>query len=507
MMKTIDAWLNTITMYRLAVYYLIALLVVAIALSFARILSFDPFALLFSAGFLVAVCWASNALLARVFKIPANVESSYITALILALIVSPITGYADLPSLAWMGILAMASKYLIAPFGKHIFNPVGISVVVMGLALDRTAGWWIGDAPMLPFVVIGGFLIVRKMQRWGLVLGFFVATLLTTFAFSIAAREPLITAAVDLVTQTPALFFAFIILTEPLTMPPTRPLQLVYGALVGILFSPQLHIGTFYSSTPEVAILVGNAFSYLVSPRQKLILQLKDKIHLGADLWDFVFTPNRAVSFAPGQYMEWTLGHADPDSRGNRRYFTLASSPTEKELRIGVKFPENASSYKRAMLAMDGSARIVAAQLAGDFTLPKDPKQNIVFIAGGIGITPFRSMIQYLLDKREKRPVTLFYSNRTASEIVYTDVFERAERALGIRTIYTLTDKAGAPIGWKGRVGRVDAEMIRAAVPDYERCVFYLSGPNAMVGAFEETLAGMGVHARQIKTDFFPGFA
>ncbi len=139
-MKTIDAWLNTITMYRLAVYYLIALLAVAIALSFARILSFDPFALLFAAGFLVAVCWISNALLARVFRIPANVESSYITALILALIVSPITGYADLPYLAWMGILAMASKYIIAPFGKHIFNPVGISVAVMGLAASTQNG-------------------------------------------------------------------------------------------------------------------------------------------------------------------------------------------------------------------------------------------------------------------------------------------------------------------------------------------------------------------------------
>jgi len=283
-MKTIDAWLNTITMYRLAVYYLIALLAVATALSFARILSFDPFALLFSAGFLVAVCWSSNALQARVFRIPANVESSFITALILALILSLITGYADLPSLAWMGILAMASKYLLAPFGKHIFNPFGISVVVIGLALDRTAGWWIGDAPMLPVVLIGGFLIVRKMQRWGLALSFFVATLLTTFAFSLVAREPLITAVVDLVTQTPALFFALIILTEPLTMPPTWPLQLVYGALAGILFSPQMHIGTFYSSTPEVALLVGNAFSYLVSPRQRLMLLLKDKIHLGADM-------------------------------------------------------------------------------------------------------------------------------------------------------------------------------------------------------------------------------
>jgi ferredoxin-NADP reductase len=205
--------------------------------------------------------------------------------------------------------------------------------------------------------------------------------------------------------------------------------------------------------------------------------------------------------------MEWTLGHDDPDNRGNRRYFTLASSPTESHLRLGVKFYPNSSSYKRSMLNMDGESKIVAAQLAGDFTLPRNLRQKCVFIAGGIGITPFRSMIKFMLDTNQRRPVVLFYANRLASEIVYKDVFDKAQEKLGIKTIYTLTDKRKVPAAWNGAIGYIDAKMIRREVSDFRMCLFYLSGPNSMVVSFEETLIGLGVRKAQIKKDFFPGFA
>jgi len=205
--------------------------------------------------------------------------------------------------------------------------------------------------------------------------------------------------------------------------------------------------------------------------------------------------------------MEWTLGHADPDSRGNRRYFTLASSPTERDLHVGVKFYPQASSFKEAMLNMDPETEIVAGQLAGDFVLPDDPNQKCVFIAGGIGITPFRSMLQYLLDKGQRRPLVLFYANRTASDVVYWDVFNRAQKELGMRTIYTLTDLSQVPSWWKWQVGRITPEMIAHEVPDYQNCLFYVSGPQSMVEAFKTTLRALNVERSQIKTDFFPGFA
>jgi ferredoxin-NADP reductase len=221
---------------------------------------------------------------------------------------------------------------------------------------------------------------------------------------------------------------------------------------------------------------------------------------------DFIIPQKNKMAFTPGQYMEWTIPHKKTDSRGNRRYFTIASSPTEETLRLGVKFYPNGSSYKKAMAAIDTQTPIVGAQLSGDFTLPKDTKQKLVFIAGGIGITPFRSMIKYLLDINQARPIILFYVNKTVNEIVYTDVFNQAAVQLGIKTIYTLTDQTQVPPNWQQKTGRIDATMIRQEIPDFMERTFYLSGPHTMVTAYKETLHAMGVPGKQIKIDFFPGF-
>jgi len=505
MIAFIDNQLNKITMYRLIEYYLGGLIGVGLVFSATKILPYDPFALAFTTAFFIVVCWGSNTIFAHILKVPTNLESSYISALILALIVTPIGSSRELLPLAWIGVWAMASKYIFAIKGKHIFNPVAFAVALTALTINQTASWWVGNTPMLPFVLVGGVLIVRKIRRWDLVFSFLGVAVATILSLTVMQGGNMLRALQDTALASPLFFFAFVILTEPLTTPPTQPLQLVYGAMVGVLFAPQLHFGGFYM-TPELAMLAGNLFSYLVSPKAKLMLQLKEKIRIGPDLYDFIFVPKKRLSYAPGQYMEWTLGHADPDNRGNRRYFTLASSPTEPNLRLGIKFYPNSSSYKRSMLAMDRDTEIMAAQLAGDFTLPRNPRQKCVFIAGGIGITPFRSMIKFLIDTGQRRPVVLFYSNRTANEILYADVFNQAQQ-IGIKTVYTLTDATKAPSTWKGYTGHISERMIQHEVPDYRRCVFYLSGPNSMVNAFEHTLLRMGVHRSHIKKDFFPGFA
>lgn len=150
---------------------------------------------------------------------------------------------------------------------------------------------------------------------------------------------------------------------------------------------------------------------------------------------------------------------------------------------------------------------VIASQLAGEFVLPHDTNKKMAFIAGGIGITPFRSMVQYLIDKGEKRPVTVLYSNRTASEIAYRDVFDRAERELGVKTVYTLTDTKNIPKDWDGHAGHINEAMVAKEIPDYKERTFYISGPRSMVVACEKVLGGMGIKKSRIKTDFFPGFA
>ena len=506
MIDFIDNQLNRITMYRLVLYYLIFLLAAAVLMSFAGILRYNPYALLFSTGFLIAACWATNTLFSKAFGVPANAESLYISALILALIITPITSLNDLWFLAWAAVWAMASKYIVALNGKHIFNPVAFAVALTYLTLNQSASWWVGSAAMLPFVLVGGLLVVRKLKRWDLVGSFFLGTLAVIFASAVFGGADLFAELGNVIVLSPLFFFAFIILTEPLTAPVSLGWRVVYGALVGFLFAPEIHLGSFYA-TPEIAILAGNVLSYLVNPRARLVLSLKNRIRIAPDIYDFVFAPRGRFAFAPGQYMEWTLGMHDPDTRGNRRYFTLASSPTEGNVRVGVRFYPEASTFKQAMLAMPKDSAIIASQLAGDFVLPRNPKQKTVFIAGGIGITPFRSMLKYLLDVHEPRPITVFYATHSPEEIVYTDVLERARRELGIPTIYTVTDVDHVPTSWQGYVGRITPEMIRLYVPDFRKSVFYISGPKSMVDSFQALLRELHVPESHIKTDFFPGFA
>ncbi len=506
MLRLIDNILDRVTMYRLILYYLIFLLGVGLVLSVFGVLPYDPFALLLMIGFSIAVCWVSNTLFAKTFRVPANVESVYISALILALIITPLTSLNDLWFLGWACVLAMGSKYILAINRKHLFNPVALAVAVTYLTIDQTASWWVGNAPMLPFVLIGGLLMVRKIRRFQLVFSFIAVALATSLTLSVLGGDNLLRAAQQTMLYSPLFFFAFVILTEPLTMPPTRRLQVIYGAIVGFCFAPQIHIGTLYA-TPEIAILIGNVFSYLVSPKAKLVLRLKQKLQVGPDTWDFIFEPNRPLAFASGQYMEWTLGHKDPDSRGNRRYFTLASAPTERDIRLGVKFYQHSSSFKQSMLEMKPDTEIVAAQLAGDFTLPDDPNKKLVFIAGGIGITPYRSMIKYLLDTHQRRDITVFYANKTMNDIVYAEVLDKAKHELGVKTVYMCTDVSRTPMTWNGRIGYLSAGVIREEVPDYKHAIFYISGPNAMVASVKETLLKMGLHRSQIKTDFFSGLA
>ncbi len=505
MLKALDNWLNRVTMYRLVLYYLIGLLALGFVLPFAHVLTFDPIALLFSVGLLLAVCGLANWVFAKAFGAVTNAESGWISALILALIITPPQTVRDIWFLFWAGVLAMASKYIVAIGRKHLFNPVAFAVAVTYLAANQSASWWVGSAPMLPLVLIGGALIVRKLRRFDLVLSFLGVSLATSVVLSIFSGESPLAAVQNIWLYSPLIFFAAVIMTEPLTTPPTQPLRVIYGALVGFLFSPQVHFGPIYV-TPELAVLAGNVFSYLVSPKVALGLRLKRKIKLAPNVYDFIFARPPQMAFAPGQYMEWTLGHNDPDSRGNRRYFTLASSPTEPELRVGVKFYKKSSSFKKAMLAMDEQTEIVANQLAGDFVLPDNPNEKLVFLAGGIGVTPFRSMIQYLMDTYQRRPIVLFYANKTADEILYREVFDRAQRDLGIEVIYTLTDARKLPASWKGRVGRLSSKLIQAVVPEYQNCTFYISGPNAMVDSFNGLLRDLGVAPARIKTDFFPGF-
>lgn len=502
-------------MYRLVFYVLSSFFVCAMILSLLGLLPFTPLSLILSLLAILLISYAVNFTFSYIYKASTNVESVYITALIMFFLITPPLKGGDYSQFLflvfWASIFAMGSKYILAIGRKHIFNPAAVAMVLLAFILNLSANWWIGTPAMLPFVLLGGALMARKICRLDLVLSFMISALasISFFAFLDGSTfSGIFHTLILTLTNSAFFFFAFIMLTEPLTGPTTKWPRIAFGILVGFLFSPLLHIGPYYS-TPELALVIGNIFAYLAGPKEKLFLKLKERIKAGADTYDFIFQKDKKFNFKPGQYMEWTLSHTHSDVRGVRRYFTLASSPTEPDIRLGVKFYDRPSSFKKALLALGVGEEIIASQKSGDFVLPKNIDTELVFIAGGIGITPFRSMVQYLLDKKEKRKITLLYSNKRVSDIAYKEIFDRAEKELGIKTLYVITDELPDETIADSRTynGFINAEVLQKEVPEYMDKIFYISGPHSMVDAFEKTLKSIGVPRKNIKTDFFPGFA
>ncbi len=507
-MKFLDKLLNRVTMYRLAIYYLASLIIFSAALSIFNILPFNPSHIFFSAAYLVLISWLANLLLAKVFKTQANTESAFITALILALIAGPQSLSDSLPTLTFLGVAAMASKYILAWRGKHLFNPAAAAAVISALVLNQAASWWVGSIWVAPLIILGGLVVIKKTNRGPLLLSFLLAYLVLTLIFWPQSFYDLSTALGfmwGLLVNTAILFFAFIMLTEPQTSPKRKAGRLVYGVFVAVM----LVIFQTYLAVPytlELALLVGNVFAFTISPSIRASLILRAQEQLAPNIYGFWFARQRHFNFIPGQFLEWTAYHAKADSRGIRRYFTIASSPAEKDLLLAAKIPGQASSFKKSLLSLRREDKISATGPEGDFVMPAEERAKLVFIAGGIGITPFRSMVRYLLDKNLSRDIVLLYSANTVEEFVFGDVFSEAQNRFAMRTVYAISEKRNVPEGWGGETGFIDTEMIKRQIPDWQDRIFYISGPEPMVRSMENILQGMGISGDRIKTDYFPGY-
>lgn len=506
----VDRFLNGITMYKVVLFGLSLLAVLSVALGFFGALPFSGFSLTISLATLIATSYLSNRVFAYILKVDTNAESYFITALILYFLLLPGSSLNEIKFLALAAFIAMASKYVLVINKKHVFNPAAISLVVLGLFGVGLGSWWVGSLAMLVPVSVLGLLILRKVKRFTM---FFVFVMTSLISVAIAYMNYGF-GLMDVFTQAlisgPIIFFGTVMLTEPLTTPPQRKFQIMYVLLVGALYGVQFNIGPVYG-TPELALVLGNIFSYIVSPRQRLLLVLEEKKKLSADVYEFVWkiinSSSNKLSFKAGQYLEWTLGHDKVDMRGNRRYFTIASSPTENGVRLGVKFYDNSSSFKKKLISLVPGDRMIASQLAGDFVLPNDTNKKLAFIAGGIGITPFRSMVKQMVDSGEKRNVVLLFSNKTPQDIVYKELFDDAEKVFGMKSVYVVNSSAGGENIPHMKMGMITADLIATEVPDFKERAFYISGSHGMVTAFEDQLQKMGVPKKDIKVDFFPGFA
>lgn len=504
-MKYIDDVIDRITMYRLLLYYLIFILCAAMFCGAVGWISYSPYSIAISATLFVGICYVVNYVFAKIYNAPTNSESSILTGLILALIVSPVVAPKDLTFVAAAAGLAIASKYILAIHNKHIFNPAAIAVVLTAFGPQESASWWVGATILAPIVIIGGLLIVKKIRRSSMVYTFLAVALTSTGFFAFLTHRDILLTFQNTLLHSSLFFLAFIMLTEPWTSPTTRTKRYIYAAVVGIFFAPGLHIGTIYS-TPEIALVIGNVIAFVMSPLVKTKLSIGKRRFYGQDTEDIELIPERKFTYRPGQYIEMTLPHSGVDGRGVRRYFTLASSPTENTLRLGIRYYDHGSSFKKSLKSLSGDTPISIGQLGGDFVLPKNTQQKLAFIAGGIGITPFRSMVKYLSDTNDMRSVKLLYGERSASDIAYSSVFEEARRKVAVDTTYVTAAPANIASNFV-RTGRIDENVIKTQIPDYAERVFYVSGPQPMVRSIKNSLLELGVPSHRIKLDYFSGYA
>ena len=230
----------------------------------------------------------------------------------------------------------------------------------------------------------------------------------------------------------------------------------------------------------------------------KARLEKIDKITDG--VVSFSFSTSKILQYTAGQFIEMYLPDNTPDSRGPKRWFTLSSSPTEDLLTITTKFADkNSSDFKHHLHTLAIGDEIEISEAMGDFVLPKDATLPLIFIAGGIGVTPYRSIIKWLNDTKELRDIKVLLAANTEQDIVFADTFAE----YGDKPIEIVSSPSP---GWNGEVGRLTAERIIELVGPITNQRIYISGPEQMVEALQKGLLEHGLHESQLVGDFFPGY-
>jgi ferredoxin-NADP reductase len=225
---------------------------------------------------------------------------------------------------------------------------------------------------------------------------------------------------------------------------------------------------------------------------------------IARDTTAFHFRRPAGFAFRAGQFADYTL--IDPpetDSQGNTRGFSLANAPYEPDLIAATRIRDTA--FKRVLSRLPVGTEVELDAPYGDFTLHRTPTTLAVFIIGGIGVTPVRSMIAQAMRDRTGHQITLLHASRTPEDLAYRSDFERlASGHRNFRYVPVATDSA--PAAWRGERGRVDERMLARYVPKLTGPIFYLSGPEGMVKAMRRLLVGLRVDEDSMRTEEFAGY-
>jgi ferredoxin-NADP reductase len=210
------------------------------------------------------------------------------------------------------------------------------------------------------------------------------------------------------------------------------------------------------------------------------------------------------VDFAPGQYFFVTLPDVGyQDDKGLRRHITVVTSPNEKGV-LGFATRMRDSAFKRSLGELPVGAEVDVESPKGNFVLPENTSRPLVFVAGGIGITVFRSMLRYIREERLPYRVTLVYSNRDRESTAFLDELRELEQELpDLRLVLTMTQDPG----WEGETRKIDSQFFADYLgEDLNEYTFLVAGPPAMTGGMQEALASAGVREENVIAERYSGY-
>jgi len=235
-------------------------------------------------------------------------------------------------------------------------------------------------------------------------------------------------------------------------------------------------------------------------------IKLLNREEIAADTMSFHFEKPAGFQFKPGQYLDCTLTNPpETDAEGNIRSFSVASAPTEPHLMITTRMRNTA--FKRVMNTMPIGSPLSVEGPMGSFTLHNDASRTAILIAGGIGITPFRSMIVNAARTQLATRIVLLYSNHRPEDAAFLDELQKLESEnKNFKLIAVMTDMQKSKRAWNGETSKIDKAFITRHVPDLHGPIFYVAGPPAMVNGMKTTIIEAGVNEDDIRAEDFSGY-
>jgi ferredoxin-NADP reductase len=242
------------------------------------------------------------------------------------------------------------------------------------------------------------------------------------------------------------------------------------------------------------------------TPSPANLAKLKGREEVAERTMAFHFEKPSGWTFKAGQAMDMTLlDPSETDAEGNTRAFSIASAPHQESLMVATRMRDTA--FKRVLGALPLETPVKIEGPFGDLTLHNNAARTAVFLAGGIGITPFRSIVSRAAREKLPHRLFLFYSNRRAEDAAFLEELQTLERENpNYKFIATMTDMAKSHRPWNGETGQINKEMLSKHLKNAASPIYYIAGPPGMVKGLHETLNKAGVDDDDIRTEEFSGY-